>query len=290
MLTPSERVHLILEIGRRLGSESWSVIDLTLRQFGAPTSDGWQGTAESYVLGMIETVASEVLMELARHLGYDDSPRVHRPSPRFWSDGQFRLFVSHLAVFKQDAGLLRDELERYGVASFVAHTDIEPTSEWQNDIELALATADAMVALLHPNFHQSNWTDQEIGHAMGRDLLVVAVRLGQDPYGFIGRFQAVSGIGRSAKLLAKDLAEILVRHKKSGQRMTEALVARVETASAFVDTLSAVPVLQQSPWGSPELAARCEVAVLNNSQVSGAWGMSAAIAEMVDKWRAVPHG
>jgi nucleoside 2-deoxyribosyltransferase len=58
-------------------------------------------------------------------------------------------------------------------------TNIEPTKEWQNEIEAALSTCDALVALLHPGFHVSMWTDQEIGYAMGRGIPVYSVGFGQ---------------------------------------------------------------------------------------------------------------
>jgi hypothetical protein len=34
--------------------------------------------------------------------------------------------------------------------------DIEPTRKWQDEIELALSTADALVAMLTPGFHESD--------------------------------------------------------------------------------------------------------------------------------------
>ncbi|MGY2982675.1 hypothetical protein ACVI1K_000022 [Bradyrhizobium sp. USDA 4508] len=40
-------------------------------------------------------------------------------------------------------------------------------------------------------FHESNWTDQEIGFALGRGVMVVAVNLGRNPYGFIGDMHAL---------------------------------------------------------------------------------------------------
>jgi hypothetical protein len=110
MLTPSERIHLILEISRRLGAESWSVIDLTLRQFGAPTSTRWEGPQDSYIVQMLEGVDSEILQDLARHLGHDPASRVRALSPDFWTEGHFRLFVSHLASFKEDVAGLAAEL------------------------------------------------------------------------------------------------------------------------------------------------------------------------------------
>jgi hypothetical protein len=52
---------------------------------------------------------------------------------------------------------------------------------------------DGFAALLTEGFHESAWTDQEVGFAFARGVQLVAVRLEVDPYGFIGKFQALSG-------------------------------------------------------------------------------------------------
>ena len=70
----------------------------------------------------------------------------------------FKVFISHLATNRQFAGALQQCLLEYGISCFVAHNDIEPTTEWVVEIETALATCDAAIALLTPNFHESNWT------------------------------------------------------------------------------------------------------------------------------------
>jgi hypothetical protein len=137
-----------------------------------------------------------------------------------------------LATHKVFAAELQTYLLGYGISSFVAHNDIEPTSEWQNEIESALATCDSLVALLHEEFHKSNWTDQEIGFAMGRGVPVCSVRLGQTPYGFIGRFQAFNGHGKSAEYLAKELFESYLKNKQTERKMTEAIVTMFEDSGA----------------------------------------------------------
>ncbi len=51
---------------------------------------------------------------------------------RLWPEGRFRLFLSHLATHKVEVSSLKIELAKRGVAAFVAHEDIEPSSEWQH--------------------------------------------------------------------------------------------------------------------------------------------------------------
>jgi hypothetical protein len=130
---------------------------------------------------------------------------------RIWGNGKFRIFLSHKAEYKVETAKLQKELAAYGISSFVAHNDIEPTREWQDEIENALHTMDVLVALLTEGFQQSNWTDQEIGFALGRKKQVIAVRMGTDPYGFIGRYQAVTATWDNA---AVNIIKALMKHEK----------------------------------------------------------------------------
>ncbi|HBT75748.1 MAG TPA: hypothetical protein DEB39_02220 [Planctomycetaceae bacterium] len=110
---------------------------------------------------------------------------------KIWEQGKFRVFLSHKSEDKVQVGMLRDRLRIWGIHAFVAHEDIEPTAEWQKTIENALATMDSFVALMTDKFHDSNWTDQEVGYAMGSGVPIIAVNLGINPYGFIGKYQAI---------------------------------------------------------------------------------------------------
>jgi len=42
-LTKSQRVKIIQDTPSHLNGEDWTTIDLTLKQFGFPTSDQWSG-------------------------------------------------------------------------------------------------------------------------------------------------------------------------------------------------------------------------------------------------------
>ncbi|NBV24079.1 MAG: TIR domain-containing protein, partial [Proteobacteria bacterium] len=80
---------------------------------------------------------------------------------RLWPEGRFRLFLSHLAKHKVEVSKLKDELALYGISSFVAHEAIQPSLEWQREIELALRSMHGLLALITPDFNASFWTDQE---------------------------------------------------------------------------------------------------------------------------------
>jgi len=67
-MDPSGRIRIISEIADLLGCEEWALIDLTLRQFGLPSTEQWDGTARAYVMSMIEDADDDLLWNLAEHL------------------------------------------------------------------------------------------------------------------------------------------------------------------------------------------------------------------------------
>ena len=59
--------------------------------------------------------------------------------PSFWEASHFRIFISHVATYKKQARELKIAFKKYGVTSFVAHEDIEPTKKWLDEIQSALS-------------------------------------------------------------------------------------------------------------------------------------------------------
>ena len=111
-----------------------------------------------------------------------------------WGNGQIRAFLSHKSSHKEKVSELKTALDKNcGISAFVAHEDIEPTTDWAKVIRKALRSMDTLVALLTNDFYESKWTDQEAGFAIGRNKPVLAIRLGQDPKGLMGMQQGIGG-------------------------------------------------------------------------------------------------
>ena len=134
--------------------------------------------------------------------------------------------MSYKAQVKRETAELKTALEVYGVSAFVAHEDIHPTREWQDEIENALASMDGFVALMTPDFHESDWTDQEVGYAVARGVPIIALRLGRDPYGFLGKFQGLSCDWAQAP-------EEIVRLLMKNDRMVSAYIKALSRCWSF---------------------------------------------------------
>ena len=284
-LSPSQRITLIKEIAQRLSTEDWYLIDLTLKQFGFPISETWGGNGDAYVTAMLSDGADAKLIDVAQHVGfYIEHSVVDKVEPSFWQRGMFRLFISHLAVNRQYAAELQTSLLDYGITSFVAHNDIEPTLEWQTQIETALATCDSLVALLHSNFHESYWTDQEIGVAIGRGIPTYAIRFDQDPYGFIGRFQAFNGNNKSTKEVARELFDAYRTGKQTQKRFAEVCMTIFEESGSYSDAMQRVAHLDKLEVWDPSFAVRIRAALKNNSQISHAFGVPEKVKFLISRW------
>lgn len=279
-MTPSERITLIKQIAIELEKESsWSIIDLTLKQFGFPILEAFSGNQFEYILQQIQLGGDNAINDLAIHLKLINKSSDSEITPSFWREGYFSLFISHLASDKIRAHELKNKLESYSISGFVAHSDIEPTKEWQDEIELALRTCDALTALMIPGFHESKWTDQEIGLALGRDLLILPVRMGQDPYGFIGKLQAINFT--DIDKLALDIFESLLKNKKTSKKISLGILHKFENSSSFQTAKNNMTLVEKITFWDKSLIERLKNAVANNSQISYSFGVQERVNNIV---------
>ena len=285
-MNASQRIKAIAEIARLLSAESWPLIDVTLREFDVKSPGSWSGSSRfEYITHMLKGANDIALTGLVAHLGIGGLPQPPvAATPTFWKDEHLRLFISHLAERKIDATNLKTWLHAYNISGFIAHIDIEPAKKWQAEIELALSTADALVALLTPGFPQSKWTDQEVGFALGRGLLVISLKMGLDPYGFMGHEQALPWGGDSlAQPVADQIFKILVKHKQTQKRMSESLVSRFENSDTFAEAKANMGLLDQAVYWDNRLSDAIVKADKENGQINGSFGVSNRVAAFVKK-------
>ena len=64
-MNTSERINALKEISKKLDYEEWGIIDLTLKQFGIPTTDEFQGSKFEYILNQIQHGTDKEILELA---------------------------------------------------------------------------------------------------------------------------------------------------------------------------------------------------------------------------------
>jgi hypothetical protein len=217
-------------------------------------------------------------------------PASETDAQRLWDGGMYRLFISHVATHKKEVAALKYRLAHLGISGFVAHEDIEPTLEWEQEIALALRSMHGMAVLLTPEFHQSKWTDQEVGAAMARGVMIIPVRLGLDPYGFMSKLQALRGDLNEPTDLAAAISEVLTKRPAITPQMREVLVVALEQAPEYVASIAASKAIVQTGGFTEEQLKRIEGSIANNPQVSGAYLIPGRLRKFVQACRGRPEG
>ncbi|WP_425062224.1 toll/interleukin-1 receptor domain-containing protein [Pyruvatibacter mobilis] len=230
-MRPSERLQIIDRIARELQSRfTYADIDAYLGHYDIlPPESVSINSKWVYSKEALRDSSPQVLAEIAADLEIGALPAVLAAAspPDLWKGTQdVRLFISHISRDKEKAHRLKECLKPYSISGFVAHDDIEPTKAWQSEIEKALFSMEAFVSIHTVGFSKSNWTQQEIGCAIGRGTMMMSIRMGEDPTGFASRHQALSRGRKTAEQLALEICGILERDDRTSARLSSARAER----------------------------------------------------------------
>ena len=264
-------------------------IDAILEEFGARTEDRWDPIEQeycdsnSYIIAMTKGMDNSQLFGLAAHLGIETQNVDVSPVPEFWGQNRLRIFISHLFEHKLYAKKLQKELSIRGMTAFVAHVDIKPNAEWLMEIERALRTCDALVALLHPNFNESAWTDHEVGFALGRDVPVFGVDLGVTPYGLIGKNQAFKGAGKSEQEVAIQLFHSMRSNPQTSAGLADFIANMFLASGDLAKASERFDWLENLPNWKKGLSNSLVAGLESNEIIGGDTDLSGRVLDLVRK-------
>lgn len=108
---------------------------------------------------------------------------------------------------------------------------------WQQEITNGLDTMEIMLAFVTDGFHESAWTNQEIGYALGRNIPVISLKLqNEDPKGFVGNIQALKGRLENPEASVKDIYKLLSERLGNNRRLQDALVTAFVQSTNYDET------------------------------------------------------
>lgn len=212
----------------------------------------------SYIRNYLENCNDNQLIEIADELELgltiEDQRAAQLGESTYWLPYHFRLFISHVHTNKASAAALKDSLLRYGITSFVAHEDIHVSTEWRTEILRALMSMDALTAIVSSDFKNSNWTDQEVGAAIARDIVIIPINKGLQPYGFLEQFQNFKSTGKNVREVADLIFETIANNAKTKDVLAESLVMQFsvlndpDAAAIKIKALAKIPNLSDEIW------------------------------------------
>ncbi|MDP2371600.1 toll/interleukin-1 receptor domain-containing protein [Rhodoferax sp.] len=228
----SEKLALMERIGSELQTRfSFAEIDIFLAEFDVETTPISINSKRLYAKNALRGHSDETILQIARELelAQGTSAIADATPPRNWQGTSlFRLFISHISRDKVKATRLKECLAPYGIAGFVAHEDIHPTLEWQEEVMRGLNTMDAMVAIHTAGFSQSTFTQQEVGFALGRGAKIISFEMGEQPTGFISRHQSLPRRSRTAEDIAKEINDLLLADSRTQEKLRATKPAKTD--------------------------------------------------------------
>jgi hypothetical protein len=240
VLPRRDRIRLKTELVAGLGDSEWtwdgtSVLfhefgdDRLLNPYEQPSiAEMIMDLADSDLVDMYSIVTGTDVAEVEDGIsaGLDDGN---------WKRGYVRLFLSHSALHKEWVGQLASELAIVGIHGFVAHDAMAYTKPWQAQIEHALKTMQAFTALVHPEFNDSSYCQQEAGWALGRRVPFYVIRMGADPKAFIGSDQWPSCATHSPKQVAHAISAWISELPGVGESVFDGMLESLRTAGNYMD-------------------------------------------------------
>jgi hypothetical protein len=122
---------------------------------------------------------------------------------------------------------------------------------------------------------------------------VLPLKVGLDPYGFIGRYQAMNAANIEPPALAEQIAAVLRTHPRTKRAMAEAVIDRFVNSHSWNNARDNLKRLEQLPgdvW-APWLVDAVRQATSNNPEIQNAdvgFGQSTVAAEALKLIESLP--
>ncbi|WP_298211590.1 toll/interleukin-1 receptor domain-containing protein [Ferrimicrobium sp.] len=245
-------------------------INLVLTEYGA---DGAFEENPSYywdsVTNSLRQISSEGLLELADFLGLASQTKPNPPlqSPSLWEPDLIRVFLSHSAHHKKYVAEISVQLRHWGIHGFVAHETMTVAVAWQGQIEAALQSCEFFVGLVHTDFNNSPWCNQEVGWAYGRNLPMYFLRIGSDPQGFPASLQWPSVSRSSAEEAAKSIAFWVAKSPEHTNLITSGLIRALSKARSYIAANRIAIDIVEIDHLTPEQWKQLDQSIMTNDQI-----------------------
>lgn len=197
-------------------------------------------------------------------------------------------FISYSYKDRKLAGLIKSGLEAFGFNIFLAHEDITPSTEWQDTILRKLKASHIFLPLITKNFRLSAWTDQEVGAAVILRKCIVPLKVGNNPYGFMGKFQAQTIGSRSEQSIEKycwSIVRSLFENKRFEDEIKGALIERFADSRSYAESARVAGYLGKAKHLTAEQLDKIVAGATENRQIYDGYVARRFVDDLIGKER-----
>ena len=193
-----------------------------------------------------------------------------------------QIFLSYSHKDRKLSGELKAKLDSNGFETFMAHEDIEPSKEWEEEIIRNLKECDIFIPLVSNNFMESKWTDQESGFAFAEDKLIIPIDIGLVPYGFIGRYQALKFDGDISNACEKIID--IIRKSPIFDRLKDFFIKRFVESEHFSEANERVEKLKLVESFTDDQINEIVRGYVNNFEIRGGFNSKPFVHSLFKKY------
>jgi len=196
-----------------------------------------------------------------------------------------KAFLSYSSSDYETAKQLKSFLEDFGIEVFLAHTSIEPTRQWEDEIYKSLKDCDMFIPLLTTHFKESRWTDQECGIAYNEGKKIIPIMIDLTPYGFLGKFQALRvNTSKWTWRNNDDRVELINLINREFPLMRECIINSLDKTSSWIIGKTKFKILKNKEPFSKEELNKIMLASKDNNQIYNAEGVKDYLAQLIEKY------
>ena len=202
------------------------------------------------------------------------------------------IFISHADEDKIIAREIADEMEKIdGLNVFVAHENLDPGTDWKNELTRKIFDCDVFMILLTKNFHPAEWTEQEVGIAHAFDRRMIPIRFDDtSTTGFMGDSQTSKKLTYPIDSVEiKNLTDVMFAYSEEGQRQVNKLIQQLYETGNFVDANACARILfDLTNKFTDEQINKIAETFLDNYEVHTAWTSKPKCLELFQRnWKRI---
>jgi len=194
-----------------------------------------------------------------------------------------KVFLSYSTDDKQLAGKIKQQLAFWGIDVFLAHEDLVPSSEWEDEIVRNVESCDVFIPLLTGSFKLSDWTDQESGMAISHSRTVMPLNITRNPHGFLAKYQAFKFDHAALDQSCRDLVLKMKDKKELKSKVQDSFIQSFVTSGNFPDANTRSELLEDiGPYDQSQVNEIIRGS-LENPQVYGAFTAQPKLKRLFSK-------
>ena len=148
-----------------------------------------------------------------------------------------RVFISYSDKDGAMAGNLADVLKTLQAKTFLAHVDINVGAHWNDAVRKKICECHILVALVTPNFRESEYTDQEVGAAWGLGKPILPILADRTaPAGFIAERQGMKYNSENPPDTACRIFRFALSEIHGEERVVDVLVERLAKSESLMES------------------------------------------------------